>query len=108
MQNKKPKFNIVINPTSKKAFVFLITSNILFFSAYLFFVGATTVEVVNRKNIEEQTKTLQSTMATLEESYNGASKIYTKDYAKTLGFIEAVPMFYATASTTTVAYDQGR
>lgn len=104
MINKILKLNIF----NKKFFVFLVISNVSLFASYLFFVGATTVEVVSRKNVEESTRALQSTRASLEENYNEASKMYTKDYARTLGFIEAVPMFYTTKSLNTVAYEQGK
>ncbi len=102
----KGLFNKVQNTSALK---FLIVSNITLFAAYLFFVGATTVQVVNRKNVEESTRVLQSSRASLEEAYNDSSKMYTKDYAKTLGFIEAIPMFYATkSSVSTVAYGTAR
>lgn len=106
MKNKKTlKSNINKTISNKNFFKFLVISNIALFSAYLFFVGSTTVQVVARKNVEESTRALQSTRASLEETYNEASKIYTKDYARSLGFIEAMPMFYTSSSVTAVAYD---
>lgn len=106
MKNKNTlKSNISNNILNKSVFRFLVISNIALFSAYLFFVGGTTVQVVARKNVEESTRALQSNRASLEESYNDASKTYTKDYARSLGFIEAVPMFYTSSSVSSVAYD---
>src|SRR5574343_268496 len=94
-----------VNTNQSKITKFLIISNVTLFSAYLFFVVATTVEVVSRKNTEEGVRTLQSSRASLEEVYNESAKAYSKDYARSLGFVEAVPTFYTTESVTTVDYD---
>lgn len=104
MNKKTLKTNISNSIQNKSLFKFLIISNITLFAAYLFFVGATTIEVVNRKNIEESTRELQSNRASLEQVYNDESKMYTREYARTIGFIEAVPTFYATKTLTAVAY----
>lgn len=93
------------NISYKKLSKLFIFANIFLFATYLFFVGATTVEVVGRKNTEEAVRTLQSKRASIEEIYNESSKSYTKEYARSLGFVEAVPTFYATQTNSTVAYD---
>lgn len=93
------------NISYKKINKLFIFANIFLFATYLFFVGATTVEVVARKNTEESVRALQSKRASIEEVYNEASKAYTKEYARNLGFVEAVPTFYATKTNSTVAYD---
>ena len=63
-----------VNTNQSKITKFLIISNVTLFAAYLFFVGATTVEVVSRKNTEEGVRTLQSSRASLEEVYNESAK----------------------------------
>ena len=90
---------------NKKTLNILILSNVLLFASYLFFVGATTFQVVSRKNTEEDVRNLQSVRAGLENSYNEYSKNYTKDFARSIGFVEAIPTFYVTESVKSVAYD---
>lgn len=91
---------------NQRFFSFLFFANIFLFGTYLFFVGATTINVVERKNFEEELKTLESKRASLEEFYNEATRTYTKDYAYQIGFIEAVRVFYTNDQVDAFAYDK--
>jgi len=67
---------------------FFFIGSIVLFLMYLYFVGAVTFTVVQRRNMEEGLKTLSSDVSKEELRYLSAEKGLTKDVALNRGFVE--------------------
>ncbi len=72
-----------------------IASGVLFV-AYLYFVGAITFSVIKERGLQQETKTLISSMGQEELKYLGLQKNLTKEYAIERGFISAPTLSFAT------------
>ncbi len=83
-----------------------LASGILFVS-YLYVVGAITFSVVERKGLEESTKTLLSDISAEELKYLSKEKELTKDLAFEEGFITASSIAFTSAKRA-VAWNAGR
>lgn len=68
----------------------------LSFGLYLYFVGAITFSVVERQGLEEATKTLVSDISTEELHYLEKEKGLTKEYAYSIGLIDAPSLSFTT------------
>ena len=64
-----------------------ITSSI-FFSLYVYFVGAMVFSAIKKESLISETKQLVSDMSQEEVSYLNSQKNMTEEYAKSLGFIK--------------------
>lgn len=71
------------------------TSGVLF-ALYIYFVGAITFSVVERQGLEESTRTLQSDISTQELHYLEKEKSLTKEFAYSIGLIDAPTVSFTT------------
>lgn len=81
-------------------------SAMLFFS-YIYFVGAITFSVVERKGLEESTKLLASEISMQELTYLSYEKELTKSVGYSQGFVDA-PSIVFTTQKRAVAWNAGR
>ncbi len=77
------------------------------FACYIYVVGAVTFSVVERKGLEESTKTLLSDISGQELSYLAQEKKMTKDLAYSQGFVDA-PSLAFTTQKRAFAWNAGR
>lgn len=72
-----------------------IASGVLF-GLYLYFVGAITFSVIEQKGLEESTKILTSDMSTQELVYLEQEKQLTKEFAYSIGLVDAQAYTFTT------------
>ncbi len=72
-----------------------IAAGVLFVS-YLYFVGAITFSVIKERGLQQETKSLISSMGKEELAYLSAQKTLTKEYALQSGFVSATTVSFAT------------
>jgi hypothetical protein len=79
------------------------------FGCYMYVVGAITFSVIERKGLEESTRTLLSDISMQELQYLGQEKGLTKDVAYSSGLVDA-PSLAFTSQKRAVAWnwDAGR
>lgn len=77
------------------------------FACYLYFVGAITFSVIKERELQQDTKTLISSMGQQELSYLNLQKSLTKEYAAARGFITEPSIAFA-APQKAVAWNVGR
>lgn len=77
------------------------------FVCYLYVVGAITFSVVERKGLEESTKTLLSDISGEELKYLSKEKELTKELAFQEGFVSASSIAFTSAKRA-VAWNAGR
>lgn len=65
------------------------------FVAYVYFVGAITFSVVKEQAMQQETKTLISTMGQAELQYLAQQKSLTQSYAYAQGFVSAEKIAFA-------------
>lgn len=90
-KNKK-----IVQPKSSQGALFALLSVSIFFSLgfYIYFMGLSVLNIVERGSIEKTTTSLSSRVAFLEEEYMKRSKDITPETAKTLGFSAPVHVSY--------------
>lgn len=64
------------------------------FALYVYLVGALTFSVITQKNIQQQVKNTTSEMSRVELAYLAQEKSLTKEYAKSIGFVENPTIAY--------------
>ena len=77
------------------------------FACYLYFVGAITFSVIKERELQQDTKTLISSMGREELSYLNLQKSLTKEYAIVHGFITEPNIAFA-APQKAFAWNVGR
>lgn len=90
--------NIVtqLNTIEKKAFwgLCLVSVSLLFFYGY--FVNSTVLNIVERRNIQNELEVLSSTFSTLESKYLALAAKIDIEFAYILGFTEAQNVKFVT------------
>ena len=64
------------------------------FVGYIYLVGALTFSVIEQKNVEQNLKKTTAAIGNVELAYLATSRSLTKDYAKSLGFVETPQIAY--------------
>lgn len=65
------------------------------FALYIVFMGQTIVNIIERKNIETQTRNLSTEVSSLEIEYIALSKKVDYDLAQSLGYNDSKDTYYA-------------
>ncbi len=78
-----------INKTLKSVTLYTWLASGVLFSCYVYFIGAITFSVIKERGLEEDKKTLISTIGEQELQYLNSQKTLTKDYAVQNGFVPA-------------------
>lgn len=76
-----------INKTLKTITLYTWIAAGVLFACYIYIVGAITFSVVKERGIQQQTKTLISTMGHAEFEYLARQKSLTESYAYQQGFV---------------------
>lgn len=80
-----------------------ISALIILSVTYMYLIGSITFNILARKSLEAESRTLASKVGDLELSYlNSANKI-DKSYATSLGFVESKNNIFTTRSLPSVA-----
>lgn len=100
MQKYITQFNnktsaIIGDNTEKTAFLSLLTLLAVSFALYLFFVGSTILNIVERKNLENNNRILNSKVSELELKYLSETSKIDLNLAYSLGFKDAVGTAFA-------------
>lgn len=77
------------------------------FGFYIYFVGAITFSVIERKGLEEQNRNLVSDIGMSELKYLSQEKKLTKDFAYNSGLIDAKSLVFTTKQSA-FAWNAGR
>jgi hypothetical protein len=84
------------NPLIKRMFFAALAIAALVFASYLYFVGSTTVAVINQKAYAQEIKEVESDISKLEEQYIAKLDGLTKQYAYEQGFVALGESDFAT------------
>jgi hypothetical protein len=87
--------------------VYCFVASGVLFGCYVYLVGAITFSVVERKGLEESTKTLLSDISMQELQYLAQEKTLTKEVAYSMGLVDA-PSLAFTTQKRAVAWNAGR
>ena len=85
-----------INKTIRSVALYTWISAGVFFACYIYFVGAITFSVIKERELQQETKTLISSMGQQELSYLTLQKSLTQEYAVRAGFITEPSISFAT------------
>lgn len=96
-----------INKTIKTIGMYTWIGAGVFFLGYVYFVGAITFSVIKERELQQETKTLISSMSMQELSYLNLQKSFTKEYAVASGFITQSPVAFV-APQRALAWNVGR
>lgn len=96
-----------VNKTLKSIAVYSWMSAGVFFACYLYFVGAITFSVIKERGLEQDTKSLISSMGQQELEFLSSQKSLTKEYAHSTGFITTDSVSFA-APQKAFAWNVGR
>ena len=77
------------------------------FVCYIYFVGSITFSVIERKSLEESTRSLLSDISMQELRYLSEEKQLTKEFAYSSGFVEPSSITFTTQKRA-VALNAGR
>ncbi|MFA5841545.1 MAG: hypothetical protein WC835_01105 [Candidatus Paceibacterota bacterium] len=105
MQKYAIEFNnrtitLVEGSIERNVFLFISSALAASFALYLVFVGATIVNIVERKNIESGNRTLSSRVSELELAYLSESNKVDLNLAYSLGFKDATNAVFASNTKT--------
>lgn len=75
--------------TQKALFHILIIASVLLFVSYLYLIGSITFNVIARKSLENNLISLNSRVNELDLIYLNNVNEIDKEYASTLGFVDA-------------------
>ena len=89
--------------TQKLLFRILISGIILIGIGYVYFIGSITFNVLARKSLEAEVKTLGNNISQLELTYLNKVNEIDKEYALAHGFVDIHENIFATRSITHVA-----
>jgi glycerol-3-phosphate acyltransferase PlsY len=70
---------------------------------YIYLIGSITFNVLARKSLEAQVRTLGSDVSELELSYLNSTNKIDKSYATSLGFVDVKDNIFASRNTSRVA-----
>jgi hypothetical protein len=85
-----------INKTLKSVAFYSWVGAGVFFSCYIYFVGSITFSVIKERGLQQENKTLISSMGQEELAYLSSQKTLTKEYATQNGFVPAPLVSFAT------------
>jgi hypothetical protein len=89
--------------TQKLVFRVLMIASALLFLGYMYLIGSITFNVIARKSLESTVASLTTTVNDLDFSYlNSVNKI-DKEYALSLGFVDAHQNIFASRNINHVA-----
>ncbi|MBP6931288.1 MAG: hypothetical protein KBD48_00465 [Candidatus Pacebacteria bacterium] len=76
----------------------LVSSLVLLAMVYIYFIGSITFNVIARKTLETNMHELGSRVSNLELSYLASSNSVDKNFALSVGFVDATSPIFATRS----------
>lgn len=82
----------------KTIFNVLLAMIIISFFSYFYFINSTIFNIIGRKNIESENRTLSSNISELELQYLSATNNIDLDFAHSIGFKDASNAKFASAS----------
>lgn len=89
------KIHTVVSVSVFKKIVSTLSISVgVLFVGYIYLVGALTFSVIEQKNAQQQLKKTTAAIGAVELSYLSASRGLTKEYAKSLGFVETTQIAY--------------
>lgn len=91
------------NYTQKTLFRFLIVGLVILFGVYLYFIGSITFNILARKTLENDVEMTLSRVSQLELEYLDKTGQIDKNYATSLGFVDAGQNIFASRQTDVVA-----
>ena len=96
--------DIAVNTSTQRVlFRFLASSFVLLSVVYIYMIGSITFNVVARKSLENEARTLGSNISNLELTYLSNMNDINKTKAESLGFVDAKSNIFATRSISYVA-----
>ena len=104
MKTKKLKFNttvkaIAVNNTKQKLFYILFSLFLLLSILYIYFVGKTIFNIIERKTAENDVRILTSYIGGLELEYLSLNNKIDLELARQLGFYEPPTISFALRKT---------
>lgn len=96
--------NIIESTHTQRTIFRVLVSIILALSVvYVYLIGSITFNVLARKSLENNVRTLGSRVSELELDYLNSSNKIDKSYASSLGFVEIHNTIFATRAEASVA-----
>lgn len=93
--NNIQKVQSAISQSTFKRIVSALSVSVgVLFVGYIYLVGALTFSVIEQKNVEQNLKKTTAAIGNVELTYLATSRGLTKDYAKSLGFVESPQVAY--------------
>ncbi|MFA7192329.1 MAG: hypothetical protein WC089_03470 [Candidatus Paceibacterota bacterium] len=80
----------------RTVFKTLVTSIVMLSICYIYFIGSITFNVLARKSLESNMREVGSRVSNLELSYLSISNSIDKNFASSLGFVDAASPIFAT------------
>ena len=96
IQHKIQTASFDINAGIKTVSMYAWIASAVCFVCYLYFVGAITFSVVERKSLVQETKQLVSSISVAEAQFLRTQKTLTETYAYSTGLVEASSVAYTT------------
>lgn len=91
------------NYTRRTMFRFLLSGIIILCILYVYFIGSITFNILARKSLESNSRTLGSNVSQLELTYLANSSKIDRNYALSKGFVDARNNIFVARSTSHVA-----
>ena len=89
--------------TQKILFRFLLVASAILFAGYIYLIGSITFNVIARKTLETKVSSLSTHVNELDLTYlNNVNKI-NKEYATSIGFVDANQNIFASRNINNVA-----
>lgn len=98
MNKAKTITNTLSYDTGVQRIVFktLVVSIVMLSICYIYFIGSITFNVLARKSLESNMREVGSRVSNLELSYLSLSNSIDKNFASSLGFVDATSPIFAT------------
>ncbi|PCI20016.1 hypothetical protein COB64_02910 [Candidatus Wolfebacteria bacterium] len=96
---KTTTLKINLTQFKKRLFIVLSFFVVLFAVTYMFLIASSVGNIVERKNLENEVRSITSTIGELELEYLSITNTIDIKYAKTLGFVEPSSTYYASRAT---------